>query len=264
MTFEIDGPLPFDVDDVVDTTEEIRRGQLVWFDRVGLHQVVVRNLSLEDASVFAGDVYRVDRGSQPDSIRLDRVSLKSEDPSVSASDDNSRASDDGAGMAAALELASRQNYLGSPDVVGAAVGEYVMAATINRRAKRITYGEWDQQNVKISRIFSGETPDFTIIPGWHTAEALGKAVVITFDMDIAFYEGECLAGILTEGFAAVTSRIDTLLAAFEESNGAQWDRDVLPQLNELHRFVVAVLMGTNKAFYPGKHLKDFTWQPAHR
>jgi hypothetical protein len=46
-----------------------------------------------------------------------------------------------------------------------------------------------------------------------------------------------------------------------KTEGAQWQRDALPQLYVLHKFVVAVLLGTNTVLMPGKVLKDFHWQP---
>jgi hypothetical protein len=161
---------------------------------------------------------------------------------------------------AAIELASKPNYLGNPEVVSKAVGEYI-SAVINELAKRISYGECDKQNTKVSRIFSGEDPIFTLIPGWHTADMLGKTIVRYFGMDAAYFEGECLIGIVSEGLAAVSLKIRELLDAFQADNAAEWERDAVPQLAELHRFVTSVMMGTNEVYYPGKHLKDFCWKP---
>lgn len=163
------------------------------------------------------------------------------------------------GFVAAIELASKPNYLGAPEVVSKAVGEYI-SAVINMLAKRISYGECDKQNTKVSRIFSGEDPDFTIMPGWHTADMLGKTIVRYFDMDAAYFEGECLIGIVSEGLAAVSLKIREFLDAFQGDNAAEWERDAVPQLTELHRFLASVMMGTNEVYYPGKHLKDFTWR----
>ncbi|MGO8749509.1 MAG: hypothetical protein ACLQNE_26420 [Thermoguttaceae bacterium] len=263
LPFDIDGPMPFDVDDVVETTEEIRRGQMVWFDRIGRHRVVVRVLSAEEASIFAGDAYRLDRGRQPGSIRLERVSLEPGEAGAPALEiphapnDNSQSPDDGAGIAA-LELAAKPNYLGSPEVVSGLVGR-IFETSIDKYCKRLGFGDWDKENIRISRIFGGEGPDFTIMPGWHTAEALGKAVVSYFDMDADYFRGECLVGIMSEGFAAVSLQIDKILKGFEEDGAAEWQRDALPQLNRLHQFVCSVLMGTNEVVFPGAHLKDFVW-----
>ena len=70
MQIESDGPLPFEVDDVVETAEAIRRGSIVWFDRIGPHTVVIRVLSPEQLGAFRGKAYRVDRGAEPGAIRL--------------------------------------------------------------------------------------------------------------------------------------------------------------------------------------------------
>ena len=66
--------------------------------------------------------------------------------------------------------------------------------------------------------------------------------------------------VVSEGLAAVSLKIHELVNAFQSDSAGEWDRDAMPQLTELSRFVTSVMMGTNEVFYPGKHLKDFTWK----
>ena len=49
-------------------------------------------------------------------------------------------------------------------------------------------------------------------------------------MDEAYFEGECLVEILSEGLAAVSIQIGRLLKAFEEDKTGEWERDAIPQL----------------------------------
>lgn len=162
-------------------------------------------------------------------------------------------------LAAGLSLAMQPNYLGSPEVVSKAVSQYFQAR-VDKYAQRISYQDLLQEEAKIAAIFSGENPDFTIMPGWHTAEALGKAIVTYFNLDADYCEGEALSFILSEGFAAVGLQIGELLEGFQQDEAAEWERDALPQLVELHQFVNSVLMGTNQLVVPDKKLKDYTWR----
>lgn len=171
--------------------------------------------------------------------------------------------EEGSGFAAALDLSMQPNYLGSPDIVSKAVGEYI-AAVIDRHAERITFGELDKKNIEIGRIFGGEDQDFTIMPGWHNAECLGSAVVVHFNMDSEYFAGESLIGILSEGFAAVSLQIGEILDGFQKDPTAQWDPDGVLQIKKVHQFVTTVLMGTNDVYYPGKKLKDFRWGRVER
>jgi hypothetical protein len=66
MRFEVDGP-PFAREgDVVEIGDPIRRGDIVWFDRVAADKIVMRVAG--DAA--GGPRYRIDRGSEPDLLKL--------------------------------------------------------------------------------------------------------------------------------------------------------------------------------------------------
>jgi hypothetical protein len=66
MRFEIDGP-PFAAEgDEVEIGGAIRRGDIVWFDRVSPHKVVMRVA----VGAVNGPYYRIDRGAEPDVLRL--------------------------------------------------------------------------------------------------------------------------------------------------------------------------------------------------
>jgi hypothetical protein len=66
MRFEVEGP-PFAVEgDEVEIGDPIRRGDVVWFERVAPGMVVMRVA----VGVVSGPCYRINRGSEPDVLRL--------------------------------------------------------------------------------------------------------------------------------------------------------------------------------------------------
>lgn len=75
MDIEIVGSSPLDSDDellIVDEIRQggIRRGDIVYFERVGPKKVEMRVLSSEGARSFTGRKYRVDWSSQPKRVKL--------------------------------------------------------------------------------------------------------------------------------------------------------------------------------------------------
>jgi hypothetical protein len=66
MRFEIEGPEFVNEGDEIEIGDAIRLGDVVWFDRVEPHRVVLR-LVAEHAT---GICYRVHRGSATDAVRL--------------------------------------------------------------------------------------------------------------------------------------------------------------------------------------------------
>lgn len=70
MQFEIEGPAPKQLGEVVQTADAIRRGDVVWFERIAPGEVLMRVVPPEQVAAFAAAKYRVDRGAQPGTIKL--------------------------------------------------------------------------------------------------------------------------------------------------------------------------------------------------
>lgn len=85
-------------------------------------------------------------------------------------------------------------------------------------------------------------------------------LVHSCNLDEDYCEGENLCCLVSEGLAALQLTIGELLSGFETDDDAQWERDALPQLNELHRFATAVMLGTNSVTHPDITLRDFSWE----
>lgn len=164
------------------------------------------------------------------------------------------------GLQAAVELASQPNYLGSPQVVSELVSR-LLDVVINKRRGGASYQ--DQVNVigEITNALTGDDSGYTRIPGWHTAEGLGQAIVRYFKMDPDYYSGETFPCLVYEGMHAVVLQIDKLLDGFQKDPKAEWSPHGLAQLNALHQFVVAGLLGTNVLINPEKTIVDFVWEP---
>ena len=70
MRFEIVGISPAGTGDEIVVVDEIRRGDIVWFERVEPQKLALRILCSDMADTFSGNRYRIDRGSQPGTIKL--------------------------------------------------------------------------------------------------------------------------------------------------------------------------------------------------
>jgi hypothetical protein len=75
MKLEIDGSSPLEAGDELRVVDEIRqggirRGDIVYFERVGPQKVEMRVLSSEHAHSFIGKKYLVDPSSQAKRVRL--------------------------------------------------------------------------------------------------------------------------------------------------------------------------------------------------
>lgn len=71
--FEIAGTPPTEVGDEVQVVDEIRRGDVVWFERVGPKHVLMRVFEEARDGHCSGRKYRVERGSRPGVIKLTEV-----------------------------------------------------------------------------------------------------------------------------------------------------------------------------------------------
>lgn len=162
------------------------------------------------------------------------------------------------GFVQGMMLASKPNYLGSPEVVSALLGEVFEVAV------RVIKGEAtpeDQQSVaaKVIAAFTDDEAGYTRMPGWHSAEQLGTYVKKYLVGVQGVSGGETLAAILEAGFGALLAKLDEMLIAFFDDPEATWQDHALIQLNELHQYVVGVLIGTNILNYGERTLSDFRW-----
>lgn len=171
------------------------------------------------------------------------------------------------GLVTAMKLAMQPNYLGSPVTVQEALHPFFSSAVNHKLAShiqgvaKVTYQDTIDQNLRATRIFSGDDPAYTTMPAWHTAAELGKAVVRYFDLDPDYYDGENLYCIVSEGLAGVSLQIGSLIS--EAVKDPHCDMEVLlERLQALEAFVAAVLLGTNTVDMPGRTLKDYVWEHA--
>ncbi|EPY8492207.1 NUDIX hydrolase [Pseudomonas aeruginosa] len=163
------------------------------------------------------------------------------------------------GFAQALLQTTQPGYLGSPQVVGELLQE-LFIAIVEEQQGTAPKGASLAVIHKHSLIFSEDTEGYTRMPGWHSADQLGKALVRFCNLDEDYCEGENLCCLVAEGLAALKLKIIELLQAFEADDDAQWERDALPQLNEVHHFATAVLLGSNSVTHPELTLRDFNWK----
>jgi 8-oxo-dGTP pyrophosphatase MutT (NUDIX family) len=163
------------------------------------------------------------------------------------------------GFAQALLQSTQPGYLGSPQVVGDLLQE-LFIAIVEQRKGTVERGASLAVIKKLSMIFSEDTEGYIRMPGWHSEQQLGKALVQCCNLDEGYCEGENLSCLVAEGLAALQLKIGELLSGFEADDNAQWERDALPQLNELHRFATAVMLGSNSVSHPDLTLRDFNWK----
>jgi hypothetical protein len=76
MRFEVDGPAFASEGDEVEIGDHIRRGDIVWFDRVTPHKLVMRVVT----GPVSGQCYLIDQDSGPDVLRLVAVEPAPADP----------------------------------------------------------------------------------------------------------------------------------------------------------------------------------------
>lgn len=171
------------------------------------------------------------------------------------------------GLQKALALAMEPGYLGSPKIVGALIAEhfgYLLRHVLpeadferrqaNRQACR-------QNTQRLERIFSGEDPAYTPLPGWHTAEQLGAALVRAFRLDADYCSGESLAYIVNDALAALELHVRRFVEDAAQGDPPEQE-DVDARSAALLSFVTCVLLGTHVIAHPGKTLADFQWGPA--
>ncbi len=162
-------------------------------------------------------------------------------------------------MVLTLQQASQPNYLGTPKVVSDLLQPF-FTLSVEQQKSLATSDQIFQENLRVTSALTSGEGGYTIIPGWHTAKCLGQTIVKAFVLDPDYYADENLYGIVTEGLATVSLKINDLLNAFQKDTNAQWQEHALPQLNRLFGFVCAVILGINDVQFPAMTLKDFAWQ----
>ena len=169
------------------------------------------------------------------------------------------------GLVTALKLAMQPNYLGAPATVQEALHPF-FSSVVNHKLgsyiqdlAKVSYQDTIDQNLRVTRIFSGDDPAYTTMPAWHTADELGRAVIRYLDLDSDYHDGENLSCIVSEGLAGVALQVGKLVSG--AVNDTPFDVDALVErLGTLEAFVVAVLLGTNTVYMPGRTLKDYCWE----
>lgn len=163
------------------------------------------------------------------------------------------------GMVKALMQATKPKYLGSPEVVTALIKE-VFDVSVRAMADEATEDDFVAAAGRVIAAFTDDNAGYTRMPGWHSAEEMG-AYIKKYLIGSPGGAGEGnLAAILEKGVAALFLTLQEMLVGFMKDPVANWEEHALVQLNSLHQFVVAVLLGTNTVTYGEKTLQDFKWQ----
>ena len=162
------------------------------------------------------------------------------------------------GFSQGLMLASKPNYLGSPEVVSGLVSE-IFCTVIRVVNHEATAGDLQAVVSSVIAAFTDEEAGYTRMPDWHTAEQVGSYVKKYLLALPSFVEIGTLAMILSGGFGAVISKLNEMLLAFREDPKATWQDHVFPQLNEVQQYLISVLLGTNTLSFGERTLGEFRW-----
>lgn len=162
------------------------------------------------------------------------------------------------GFVKAMELAMQPNYLGSPEVVGGLVKE-IFDVAIRAMDEEDTEDDFINVINKVTAAFTVENAGYTRMPGWHSAEQMGKSIKKYLLGDGA--PGPFLPEMINSGMSAVIVKLHELLSGYKQDPVANWEEHALVQLNALHQYVVTVLLGTNLTLCGEKTLSDFHWVP---
>lgn len=162
----------------------------------------------------------------------------------------------------ALQAATQPNYLGSPSVVSQLIFDY-FNHFLRHWKKESTDTEFTQAQ---SRFIAALTcdPNYQRMP-WHSAGQLGKTLRDCLLPAAVQTKASQVAGnlhaVLELSLQQLNLQLKSLLQGFIDDPLADWEQHALVQLNGLHGFLQAVLMGTQMLEYQGKHLSHYVWQP---
>lgn len=156
-----------------------------------------------------------------------------------------------------LTQAAQPNYLGSPEVVSGVIHQVMEAAVGYVKGDTNFNAVWDMIWNIAQEIAEGE--EYIRLPGWHTPDGLGKALVKFMGVPPEEIFAADFDYFLSEALMALFLKARDLLLSFAEDPVAQWNPHALEQLNQLHQWTVQVFLGTNELLHPGVTLSDFRW-----
>lgn len=160
-------------------------------------------------------------------------------------------------FAAAFQLASQPNYLGSPVVVSGIVQQIIDAAVGYFNGKGDFNGVWDMIWTLSNEIATGD--GYTRIPEWHVPDQIGKALVRYLNvLHIDLFKDD-LEYFLSEALMAVFFKTRDLLVGFASDLSEDREARLGMQLQALHDWAVSVFLGTNVVLSPDMTLADFGW-----
>lgn len=169
------------------------------------------------------------------------------------------------GFVKAMMMASKPNYLGSPEVVHDALTP-LFAAKVgwwshlhDNSMPAVSPSEVDAQVQRITRIFSGDDPAYTTMP-WHSVDQLGQSAIARFNLNVEYCAGESMQFVMLESAAAISLAIGRLLDGYIQDKTDHWPA-AIQQLHRLQEFVETVLLGTASVLHPDQTLLDYRWQP---
>jgi hypothetical protein len=160
----------------------------------------------------------------------------------------------------ALRLAAQPNYLGSPEVVSGVIQTVIEAAVAHSKGDISFNAVWGLIWDTSQEIATGE--GYVRMPGWHTPQALGKALANTFGIRAEEIFADDLDYFVSEALILLFLKARDLLAAFTADPAAEWNPHALTQLNALHNWATTVFPGTDQIASPGVTLAHFQWQSA--
>jgi 8-oxo-dGTP pyrophosphatase MutT (NUDIX family) len=165
------------------------------------------------------------------------------------------------GFVAAFEQAMQPKYLGSPEVVRALITPFFETCVTGFMGKDSVHELPGQVEVISAALSTGED-GYTLMPGWHTKQGLGNALIGVLGLEIQPTSDAPLEQVVGQSLHKLTAKIGELLSAFEEDKKATWPDHVAPQLDRLQTFFVNTLLGTQEVFNPGLKWKDIQWETA--
>ncbi|HEJ5008682.1 TPA: NUDIX hydrolase [Pseudomonas aeruginosa] len=151
----------------------------------------------------------------------------------------------------AIEQSVQPNYLGSPTVVQSLLSGW-LETVFHCLNKQTTYAEKMDALHGLVRIMTEDGTGYVRMPGWHTAEQLGSALVKWMGLNAEYCEGESLQFIVGEALAAISLSLGELQERYLIKG---FDLDGFhEQMGRLLAFSTAVFLGTNTISFPDTDL----------
>lgn len=151
----------------------------------------------------------------------------------------------------AIEQAAQPNYLGSPTVVQSLLSGW-LETVFHCLNKQASYAEKMDALHGLVRIMTEDGTGYVRMPGWHTDEQLGSALVKWMGLNAEYCEGESLQFIVGEALAAISLSVVELQERYLV-NGSDLD-GFHEQMGRLLAFSTAVFLGTNTISFPDTDL----------